>query len=157
MTGTDDSSESARTPVPGSRREAAPEVADATPLDPSTPIELTVVLRRRADGELGADPGDLEAVRSALEAAGLEIVATDAASRRIRVRGAAEVVSSAFGTELQQVTSLAPDGSRVTHRQRTGDLSVPAAVGDRVIAVLGIDDRPQTLASPALLRPTLGR
>ncbi len=144
MTDPDDSSQSARTPLPGSSREAAPEVADATALEPSTPIEVTVVLRRRADGELGADPGDLDTVRSALEAAGLDIVATDAASRRIRVRGTAEVISSAFGTQLQQVTSLAPDGSRVTHRQRTGELSVPAEVGDRVIAVLGIDDRPQT-------------
>ena len=145
MTGhSNDSSGSARIPVPGSRREAAPEAADAAPLDPSATIELTVVLRRRADGELGADPADVDAVRSALESAGLEIVATDAASRRIRVRGGAAAVSRAFGTELQQVTSLAPDGSRVTHRQRTGELSVPAEVGDRVIAVLGIDDRPQT-------------
>ncbi len=145
MTGTsDDSSQSARFTVPGSGRDAAPDVADATPLDPSTSIEVTVVLRRRADGELGADPADVDAVRGALESAGLEILAVDAASRRIRVRGTASVISAAFGTELQQVTSRAPNGARVTHRQRTGELSVPAEVGERVIAVLGIDDRPQS-------------
>ena len=133
-----------RTALPGSARDAAPEAGDAQPLDPSAPVELTVVLRRRADGEVGADPDDLQTVRSALEAEGLEIVAADAPSRRIRVRGAASRIDATFGTRLQQVTSTAPDGRSVSHRQRTGELLVPTALADRVLAVLGIDDRPQT-------------
>jgi kumamolisin len=44
---------------------------------------------------------------------------------------------------LRQVTSQAPDGRTVAHRQRVGELSVPAALAGRVIAVLGLDDRPQ--------------
>jgi len=59
------------------------------------------------------------------------------------VRGTASAVSAAFGTHLEVVSSRAPDGRTVTHRQRTGALSVPAELADRVLAVLGIDDRPQ--------------
>ncbi|HEY8300722.1 MAG TPA: S53 family peptidase [Jatrophihabitans sp.] len=140
---TENRDQSGRTILPGSARDAAPEASGAQPLDPTASVELTVVLRRRADGELGADPDDLETVRSTLAAEGLEIVSADAPSRRIRVRGTASAVNATFGTQLHQVTSRAPDGRTVTHRQRTGELSVPAALADRVLAVLGIDDRPQ--------------
>ena len=141
MTANEDAAQ--RRPIPGSGRAAAPGAHDHQPLDPTTPIEVTVVLRRRSDGELGANPDDLSTVTAALSAAGLEIVATDAPSRRVRVRGAAGALGELFGTSLEQVTSRAPNGSTVTHRQRTGELSVPAALGDRVMAVLGLDDRPQ--------------
>lgn len=129
--------------LPGSSRAEAPGASEHRPLDADTPIELTVMLRQRSDGELGADPDDLEAVSEALQGAGFEILLADGPSRRIRVRGTASVVSDTFGARLQTVASRAPDGSTVTHRQRTGELQVPAAFGDRVIAVLGIDDRPQ--------------
>ena len=136
---TDDS----RFVVPGSERAAAPDASEHRPLEPSEPIEATVVLRRRAEGELGADPADLDTVVGVLREAGLEILGSDARSRRVRVRGTAARMSEVFGTELQRVTSTAPSGRSVTHRQRTGGLSVPSALGERVIAVLGIDDRPQ--------------
>jgi kumamolisin len=135
--------ESGRVTLPGSERGPADGYTATGALDPTAPVEFTVVLRRRADGELGADPADLDMVRTALEAAGLEIVSADAPSRRLRVRGTVEVVTSTFDTQLEQVTSRAGDGTTVTHRQRTGELSVPAALHDRVLAVLGIDDRPQ--------------
>jgi kumamolisin len=140
---TENQDESARIAIEGSHRDAAPEAVGAGPLDPNAPIEATVVLRRRTDGQLGADQDDLDTVTAALQQAGLEIVDTHPASRRLRVRGPASLVSSVFGTRLEQVTSLAPDGRTVTHRQRTGELTVPPALADRVIAVLGIDDRPQ--------------
>jgi kumamolisin len=140
---TENQDESARITLPGSMRATAPEATGAQPLDPGEAIELTVVLRRRADGELGADPDDLATVRATLEQEGFEVLAADAPSRRLRVRAPISTVSDTFGTRLEQVTSRAPDGRTVTHRQRTGELSVPAALGDRVLAVLGIDDRPQ--------------
>ncbi len=92
------------------------------------------------------EPGDLEAVSDALTGAGLEIVQADAPSRRIRVRGPAGTLGQVFGTSLELVTSTAPDGTSVTHRQRTGDLAIPEQLRDRVIAVLGLDDRPQARA-----------
>ena len=146
LTMTENQDKSARFTIPGSARQAVPYVTEARPVDPAAPVELTVVLRRRPDGAVGADPDDLEAVRTGLEGAGLEIVSTDAASRRIRVRGTAEAVSRFFGTELRQVTYTTADGQALSHRQRTGELSVPAPFGDRVLAVLGIDDRPQARA-----------
>jgi kumamolisin len=129
--------------LPGSGRPAAPDAADSRPIEPGTPIEVTVVLRRRSDGGIGAEPGDLEEVSAALQNAGLEVISADAASRRIRVRGPASTVSTAFGTQVETVTSRAPDGRRISHRHRTGELRVPEALRDRVLAVLGIDDRPQ--------------
>jgi kumamolisin len=143
---TENQDEAARFTIPGSARQPVPDITETQPVDPAAAVELTVVLRPRSDGTVGADPADLEAVQAGLEGAGLEILAVDAPSRRIRVRGTAETVSRVFGTELHQVTYRAADGRSVTHRQRTGELSVPAAFGDRVLAVLGIDDRPQARA-----------
>jgi kumamolisin len=139
-------SETHRSPLPGSARAAAPDATDSRPLDPTAPIEATVVLRRRADGELGADPDDLETVRATLQGAGFEIVSADGPSRRIRVRGPASAFNTTFGAELETVTSRAPDGRPVTHRHRTGELQVPDELRERVLAVLGIDDRPQARA-----------
>lgn len=136
-------SDNPRSVIAGSERVPAPEASHHRSLDPAEPIELTVVLRRRAEGEPGADPVDVEAVAEVLANAGLEIIAADAPSRRIRVRGTASAVSAVFRTQLEVVTSRAPDGRAVVHRQRTGELSLPADLGDRVLAVLGIDDRPQ--------------
>jgi kumamolisin len=151
---TDTPQHSDRIAVPGSARPAAPEATDQHPLDPDAVVDLTVVLRRRADGEPGADPDDLDTTRTVLEQAGLEIVSADAASRRIRVRGSVATASAAFGTELQQVTSRAPDGTTATHRHRTGELTVPAALGGRVLAVLGLDDRPQARSQFRIATPS---
>jgi kumamolisin len=130
-------------PLAGSYRDPAPGAAEPRPLDPEAPIDVTVVLRPRADGELGADPDDLDVVRTSLEQAGFEILLADAPSRRLRVRGTSALVAATFGTDVEQVTSDTPSGREVTHRHRTGELSVPRELADRVIAVLGIDDRPQ--------------
>jgi kumamolisin len=53
------------------------------------------------------------------------------------------VLASAFGTELSVVTSTAPGGGEVRHRYRTGDLQIPAELDGIVVAVLGLDGRPQ--------------
>ncbi len=135
-----------RVPLPGSARSAARDATDSRPLDPSVAIEATVVLRRRPDGKLGADPDDLETVRAALQDAGLEIISADAPSRRVRVRGPASAVAATFGTDLETVTSRGPDGRPATHRHRTGELHVSEQLRERVLAVLGIDDRPQARA-----------
>lgn len=158
-------------PLPGSERAPSPGVipadaAAATPgVPPGTRIEATLVLRRRtpldADAlaaasapltpeqlgqRFGADPADVTLVVDTLSAAGLEIVQTDAASRRVRVAGAVELVTHVFGTDLRQVTSHAITGVSVEHRQRTGGLSIPRQLEGVVTAVLGLDDRPQSRA-----------
>jgi len=149
-------------PLPGSERPAAPGVAAATELPADQRIEITLVLRRRAPvpdealanplpreelaARYGADPADAELVASALTALGVDVAETDLASRRVRVSGTAGRLSQIFGTSLEQVTSANLAGAQVTHRQRTGGLSVPAPLDGVVVAVLGLDDRPQTRA-----------
>jgi len=146
--------------------ERAP-LANATPagaVNTAQRVELTLVLRRRAElpyeliagptvltsAELaeryGATPADVDLVRQTLTGRGLEVTAVHAASRRVKVAGTLGELASAFGTTLQQVTSPNPGGELVTHRYREGPLFVPAALEGIVLAVLGLDTRPQARA-----------
>jgi kumamolisin len=152
-------------PLPGSERDAA---EGATPVSVSLrsgdEIQATLILRRRAAidpaavssaapisremlaATMGANPADAELVASTIAPHGVTIVGTDLPSRRMRVSGTVQAMSAVFGTQLQTVTSRAPDGSAVQHRHRTGELMVPAALDGIVTAVLGLDDRPQARA-----------
>ena len=149
--------------LPGSERAPALGAKQAgTPLSADARVEATLVLRRRAeldDATLGsflsrpelavahgADPADVALVVSTLTELGVEVLSTDAASRRVRVAGTAALLGRVFGTSLEGVTSRDAAGDEVSHRHRTGGLSVPAALDGVVTAVLGLDDRPQ--ASP---------
>jgi kumamolisin len=147
--------------LPGSER--AP-LADATPagqLDTAERAELTLVLRRRAElpaeivegptvltsDELaeryGADPAYVDLVRQTLASDGLEVTAVHPATRRIKVAGTLGELSRTFGVTLRQVRSTGPGGQVVTHRYREGPVYVPAALAGIVLAVLGLDTRPQ--------------
>ena len=131
-------------PLPGSERAPVPgAVPAAEPLDDAETITVTLVLRRRAAGEIGAAPADVALVTDTLTALGLQVVTTDAPSRRVRVSGTVAQLRRIFGTDLQRVESGAGEGRTVTHRHRTGPLSIPAALDGVVTAVLGLDDRPQ--------------
>jgi kumamolisin len=149
-------------PLPGSERTELPDAQPVGPLDESATITVTLVLRRRAEvpdslvtgpetvtpaelgARYGAGPADVELVTSALEQRGLTVTETRPESRRVKVSGTIAAMSAAFGTTLILVTSAHPDGSgNVTHRYRSGGLSVPAELSGIVTAVLGLDDRPQ--------------
>ncbi len=163
-------------PLPGSERPPAPglrgRIADV-PGDER--VEVTLVLRRRAqpagaptgpaegpaEGRAesaapltreqlaersGADPGDIDLVTRTLTGLGLGVLETDAVGRRVRVAGPADLLSRVFGTSLEQVRSTGPAGEEVSHRHRTGGLSVPGVLDGVVTAVLGLDDRPQSRA-----------
>ncbi|HEX3649775.1 MAG TPA: S53 family peptidase [Pseudonocardiaceae bacterium] len=153
-----------RVPLPGSAR---PSLTDeASPLvDPDERVEFTVVLRRRADlpGDLvetmdtvsrdelgdrfGADPADIAAVRAVLAAGGVTVTGEHPGSRRLIAAGPAASVSTLFGTELRRASSVDPTSrATVTHRARSGQLHVPSALDGIVVAVLGLDDRPQVRA-----------
>jgi kumamolisin len=161
-----------RPSLPGSARRAVPGVRSTGVPDSASAVELTVVLRRarplpepggrplpraQAAEELGADPADVAAARQGLEAEGLQIVDVDVASRRITARGDVATVERAFGTSLTLVESTDPvTGRPVVHRQRTGELVLPSSLAGIVVAVLGLDDRPQarTLFRPAAATST---
>jgi len=148
--------------LPGSARTRLEAATPAGQLDTSERAELTLVLRRRADipaeivegptvlthdelrDQYGADPADVDLVRQALGALGLEVTEVHASTRRVKVAGTIGALSSAFGVTLQQVSSPDPKtGESVMHRYREGPLLVPAALDGVVLAVLGLDTRPQ--------------
>ncbi|MFF1877810.1 protease pro-enzyme activation domain-containing protein [Leifsonia sp. NPDC058230] len=156
-------------PLAGSERPDAPGVRPHGALAPDAPVEATLILRRRAavpDDALasplsrdefasayGASQEDLDLVTSTLEPLGVSLVDANAAERRVRVSGPARVMARVFGTDLTEAESDASDVG-VTHRHRTGGLSIPAALDGIVTAVLGLDDRPQ---ARALFRVALPR
>jgi kumamolisin len=150
-------------PLSGSERSELPGATPApAPLDESQQITVTVMLRRRAavpsaliEGpetvsntqlreQYGAAEADVQLVTQVLGEFGLTVTEAHLASRRLTVSGTIAAMQSAFGTTLTAVTSPHPDGSgHVTHRYRTGSLSVPAQLSGIITAVLGLDDRPQ--------------
>src|SRR5207249_8556760 len=118
------------------------------PRRPAIPADIvegpTVLTSDQLAEQYGADPADVDLVRRTLTGLGLEITAVHPASRRIKVAGTLGQLSSAFGATLRQVSSPAPKGSgTVTHRYREGALFVPAPLDGVVLAVLGLDTRPQ--------------
>jgi kumamolisin len=159
-------------PLAGSERSELPDATPAaTPLDPSQVITVTVVLRRRAEvptelisgpetistaelGErYGANPADATLVADVLGRYGLTVTEFQLGSRRLKVSGMIAAMSAAFGTTLTAVNSRRPDGAgSVTHRYRTGSLSVPAELSGIIVAVLGLDDRPVARAHFRRLR-----
>jgi kumamolisin len=148
--------------LPGSARSRLEAATPAGQLDTSEQAMLTLVLRRRAEipaeivegptvlthdelrDQYGADPADVDLVQQTLGPLGLEVTEVHASTRRVKVTGTIGALSSAFGVTLQQVSSPDPKtGQPVTHRYREGPLFVPAALNGVVLAVLGLDTRPQ--------------
>ena len=160
---TPSTSPSTPVPVPGSDRRPVPQAVTSGGVPAGTSVPVTVVLRRRAPldpaalgapigrAELadryGATEADVAAVRAWAEAAGLTVEAVDAASRRVRLAGPVETVAREFGTDVQEA-----EAGGVRFRQRTGELSVPEELAGVLVAVLGIDDRPQA-RSRAIVMP----
>jgi len=147
--------------LPGSQRAPLADARPAGRLDASERAELTLVLRRRAElpaaviagptvltshelaERYGADPADVDLVQQTLTGLGLAVTAVHPVTRRVKVTGTLGELSRTFGVTLQQVRSTGPGGQVVTHRYREGPLYVPAALADIVLAVLGLDTRPQ--------------
>jgi kumamolisin len=156
-------------PLQGSERTELPDAEPAGNLDASATITVTVILRRRAavprsliigpetltSAELreryGADPADVALATEGLGRYGLTVTQAHHGSRRLKVTGTIGALSTAFGTTLTLVSSPQLGGGTVTHRYRSGGLSVPAELSGIVTAVLGLDDRPQ--ARPQFRRP----
>ncbi len=153
-------------PLPGSERGAATAVQPAGALDQNERIQVTLITRRAAslprtpDGFLGrlsrqdlrlrhggqvSDHDLIAQVLTGLDPA-IEVTSSEPGARRMTVAGQARRIAAAFGTELSLVTSPGPDGAPVTHRYRTGSLYIPAELDGIIVAVLGLDNRPQ--ASP---------
>jgi len=151
-------------PLPGSERGRLPGLEAVGPVDGAARIEVTLVTRRRAalPAELvlgpdtltlaelaeqhGTDPADIDLVREVLSRHGIDVTEVHAGSRRVKASGTITALTETFGASLSMVRSQNPvagaDG-QAEHRYREGGLRVPAELSGIVLAVLGLDDRPQ--------------
>jgi len=153
-------------PLPGSERGPLPQSQELGPVDESRQIEVTLVTRHRApvprdlvEGpatltpeqfaeEHGTDPADLELITAALAGHGLQVTGADPGARRVMVRGTLAALSATFGATLRLVRTPDPGMGQdtVEHRYREGSLQIPAELAGIVLAVLGLDNRPQARA-----------
>ena len=117
-------------------------------------IQLTLILRRRQPApqgdsierslsheELalayGADQADIEAVEAFASEHQFSIASVNPASRAITISGQLSALAEQFGADIE----MRRVNDRVI-RSRQGHLHLPASLADRVIAVLGFDQRP---------------
>ncbi|WP_348788319.1 S53 family peptidase [Leifsonia sp. NPDC080035] len=160
-------------PLPGSERPERSGYIAHGALDAEAPVQATLVLRRRSPlpedafassqsrpltrDELaeryGASPDDVALVTRTLAPLGVTIEEENAAERRVRVSGPARVMARVFGTDLAAAKREDADDTAPSYRQRSGGLSIPAALDGVVTAVLGLDDRPQARAQFRIAMP----
>lgn len=147
--------------VPGSEHDPLPGATQTGPCDPREVLNVTLVLRARplgknvkplgellAQGErvtrtqyaarYGADPKDVARVRTFARANGLKVANVNVAARTVGVSGPAASFSKAFQVELSQYS--APP---VSYLGRKGSVYVPSNLHGVIVAVHGLDNRPQ--------------
>src|SRR5690242_12945857 len=137
-------------PLAGSEREPLTGYRPAGAVPHDETVEVSVVLRPGGDAPAGASrdeisdarratDADVQAVVDFANANGLEVVEQHHHRRTVVLRGPASAMQRAFDVTLERYEG--PGGE--SHRGRVGPLSVPANLSDVVVAVLGLDDRPQ--------------
>ncbi|MDN5794665.1 MAG: S53 family peptidase [Intrasporangium sp.] len=147
-----------RIPVPGSSRALPESTRLLGRIARDEQVEVTLVLRRRADlpdparsarltleeleTRYGADPADVALVTDTVTRAGATVIGTDRATRRMRVSGATADLEALFGTTLTRA-HVEHEGTIRQVRMRTGAINVPAELDGVLTAVLGLDTRPQ--------------
>jgi kumamolisin len=133
-------------PVPGSARSELAGAHRVGDLPSDDAVSVTVVLRRASDtgssttvtSSIEAAPADIDAIRRFADDAELTVDAVDPAARTVTLSGTAAHMNAAFQVNLGQYQ----DGD-LTYRGRTGEVHVPVQIEPIVLAVLGLDDRPQ--------------
>ncbi|GAA5182366.1 S53 family peptidase [Rugosimonospora acidiphila] len=128
--------------VPGSGREAVSGAVRVGDADPNEAVRVTVILRRAAPRSgAPAESAELALVERFAEDHGLSVTAVNPTARSVGLLGSVAQMNAAFGVNLGRYT-----GDGQTYRGREGDVHVPAELAGVVVAVLGLDDRPQARA-----------
>ena len=141
--------------IPAPRGTASPTRS----IDPTSSVEVTVYLRPRTDpapgnplspigghflsrSELaatrGAAPSEVTAVENFARSRSVDVVEVDPGARRVRLRANASLMAATFGVEFLRYDH--PDGPFRTH---LGPVMLPLEFDRVVVAVLGLDNRPQ--------------
>jgi kumamolisin len=154
--------EQTRILIPGSEKAPAPNAVHVKATPSKSKVTVSVILKRkeplkingrrgRANGPVrvtraeykrhhAADPADMKLVKAFAKEFNLTVEddPTAAVRRTLKLTGAAADMQKAFGVVLEQKTI---DG--VQYRVREGGIHVPASLAGAVVAVLGLDNRPQ--------------
>ena len=141
----------------GSERKPVPRATPVAPPDPNEIIDVTVLVRRRAalpspGAQLlkredfaalyGALPGDVRQVEDFAGQNDLSVREVDFARRSVVLSGTLANIAFAFGVDFEDLMYfLTPDGERF--RGRKDSLYIPAHLDGIILAVFGIDNRPQ--------------
>ena len=156
----------ARVTLKGSERKALPGSRIVAPASQDERFEVTVLLRRRRQQELhehiaalgagrpvtaltreefaqrhGADAQDIKAVTGFAQEHGLAVVQAHAARRTVILSGTVRQFSEAFSVQLHHCHF---DGG--SYRGRSGSVQIPVELDGIIVAVLGLDNRPQAAA-----------
>jgi kumamolisin len=161
----------------GSERHPLPGARSMGSADPRERLEVSIFLRCRSApvlesgvkaiasgdspephlsredyaGEFGADPADIAAIAAFARRHGLAVVQEDAARRTVVLSGTVPQFDNAFGVKLERFEH---DGG--SYRGRTGAIHLPDELEGIVVAVLGLDDRPQAKPHFRVLDPGAG-
>ncbi|HEY0340122.1 MAG TPA: protease pro-enzyme activation domain-containing protein, partial [Steroidobacteraceae bacterium] len=162
-------------PLKGSERAPLYGSRATGPADPSEPLLVSVLLRRRARQELrdrvrrlaggdrtsghlareefarqyGAEPADIAAVKTFAASHSLTVIQEHAGRRTVILGGTVAQFEAAFGVRLQRC-----EHSRWgAYRGRQGTIQLPQELDGVVEAVLGLDNRPQARTHFRLQQP----
>jgi kumamolisin len=154
--------EQARVVLPGSEKAAAENAVHVKATPAKAQLTVSLIVKRkeplkinsrggRANGPVrlsraeykkhhSADPDALKLVKAFGREFNLKVGADPSAAirRTVQLTGAAADIKKAFGVELNQKSI---DG--VEYRVREGGIHLPESLGGSVLAVLGLDNRPQ--------------
>jgi kumamolisin len=149
---------SPRTVLPGSEKAPFVQTAAEKPAPAGTKITVSVVVRRKSALKVanrsgkerlthaqyrkshGADPDAVKLVRAFAKEFGLTVAPdTPGPERRtIKLTGTIAAMQKAFGVTLVHKTH-----DDTTYRVREGSITLPSELVGPVVAVLGLDNRPQ--------------
>ena len=157
--------ENRHVPVFGSERAAVPGAKRKGSLNPSERISVTLFLRRRTTSDLtsyieelsklppakrrhmnhsefvaahGADPADIDLVKSFAKEHQLTVERVHQGARTVVLSGTISSFNSAFQVDLSEY-----EHPKFTYRGHTGPVYIPSHLKEVIVAVLGLDNRPQ--------------
>jgi kumamolisin len=147
--------------LPGSERKPMRSAKKSGVANPKESMQVTIVLRQRpsagkqpslaelvASGErvsreeyaarYGADPKDVNAVKTFARANQLKVGQVSLASRTVALTGSCRAFAKAFQVQLDKYQYKGGD-----YRGRTGPVNIPTELRDVIVGVHGLDNRPQ--------------
>src|SRR5579885_1319359 len=145
-----------RVALRGSDKRLIPGSVETGKPDPSEKIDVTVVLRgkdhrpqpgrvrciarQEYDAMYGPEESHLELLKRFAADHNLAVGAHRHGSRNIRLTGTLAAMENAFGVNLAQYRV---DHRNLHYRGRQGAVQIPEELASFVVAVLGLDNRPQ--------------